>query len=188
MLCALVFIFTSGIVLGVLGLSRSVQRPSWLYSNELWNEFSASKLIVFKWTMKWITCTDVQKCTAMYFKRPEYTGECQSCSRGNGQNTKILEGRENDTKMAANAYWTRKALEPRELLSKFIVWNSRLSSKASGSEICNKRLDQTSVQWMHQLCLLSLSGCIRQHFGLRVFLFVFVDGHQVKSFVLFVPQ
>ena len=28
MLCALVFIFTSGIVLGVLGLSRSVQRPS----------------------------------------------------------------------------------------------------------------------------------------------------------------
>ena len=28
MLCALVFIFTSGVVLGVLGLSRSVQRPS----------------------------------------------------------------------------------------------------------------------------------------------------------------
>ena len=24
-------------------------------------------------------CTDVQKCTAMYSKRPEYTGECQSC-------------------------------------------------------------------------------------------------------------
>ena len=47
----------------------SVQVDLKVYSNELWNELHQP-------------CTaNVKKCTSMYNKRPEYTGECQSCSK-----------------------------------------------------------------------------------------------------------
>ena len=81
----------------------------------------------------------------------------------------------------ANAYWARKALELRELLSKFIGFTFETHDL---------------VQKPVHIGIL-FSGCVNSVFyrsvlgafvKILVCVFVFVDGHQVKSFVLFVPQ
>ena len=62
----------------------------------------------------------------------------------------------------ANAYWARKALELRELLSKFIGFTFETHDLVQKPvHIC------VLFSGCINKCLLSLStGCIRQHFGL----------------------